>query len=110
MVTDDWPTIVPVTEAEVRVIEACFGEVLDDLFGPLPQAGVPVSTSDGCNRRDIFGLWRNAPRCREPKHGSSGRERIYSAPSPPPPPQAQERRRTTFPPWGKWRARKDSNL
>lgn len=35
-VTDDWPEVVPVTEAEVRVIEAYFGEILDELFGPLP--------------------------------------------------------------------------
>lgn len=35
-VTDDWPDIVPVTEAEIRIIEAYFGDVLDDLFGPLP--------------------------------------------------------------------------
>jgi len=35
-VTDDWPDILPVTEAEVRIIEAHFGDVLDALFGPLP--------------------------------------------------------------------------
>ncbi len=35
-VTDDWPEIVPVTEAEVRIIEAYFGDILDELFGPLP--------------------------------------------------------------------------
>ena len=35
-ITDDWPEIVPITEAEVRIIEAYFGDVLDELFGPLP--------------------------------------------------------------------------
>ncbi|WP_375552546.1 hypothetical protein [Rhodophyticola porphyridii] len=35
-VTDDWPEIVPVTEAEVCIIEAYFGDILDELFGPLP--------------------------------------------------------------------------
>ena len=35
-VTDDWPEVVPVTEAEVRIIEAYFGDILDELFGPLP--------------------------------------------------------------------------
>lgn len=35
-ITDDWPEIVPITEAEVRIIEAHFGDVLDELFGPLP--------------------------------------------------------------------------
>lgn len=35
-VTDDWPEIVPITEAEVRIVEAYFGDVLDALFGQLP--------------------------------------------------------------------------
>ena len=35
-ITDDWPEIVPITEAEVRIIEAYFGDVFDELFGPLP--------------------------------------------------------------------------
>lgn len=35
-VTDDWPEVVPVTEAEVRIVEAYFGDILDELFGPLP--------------------------------------------------------------------------
>lgn len=35
-VTDDWPEVLPLTEAELRVIEAHFAEVLDELFGPLP--------------------------------------------------------------------------
>jgi hypothetical protein len=34
-VTDDWPEIVPITEAELRAIESHFAEELDDLFGPL---------------------------------------------------------------------------
>jgi len=33
-VTDDWPERVPVTDAEVDVFEAWFGDVLDELFGP----------------------------------------------------------------------------
>lgn len=35
-VTDDWPEVPPITEVELRVIEAHFAEVLDELFGPLP--------------------------------------------------------------------------
>jgi hypothetical protein len=35
-VTDDWPEMVPITEAELRVMEAHFGDVLDEIFGPLP--------------------------------------------------------------------------
>ena len=35
-ITDDWPEVVPITEAEARIIEAYFGDVLDKLFGPLP--------------------------------------------------------------------------
>jgi hypothetical protein len=35
-VTDDWPEMVPITEAELRVMEAHLGDVLDDIFGPLP--------------------------------------------------------------------------
>ena len=31
-VTDDWPEDVPVTEAEVDVFEAWFGDLLDELF------------------------------------------------------------------------------
>ncbi|AUC94315.1 hypothetical protein CWS35_08520 [Bradyrhizobium sp. SK17] len=33
-VTDDWPEIVPITDAELRVMEGHFGEELDELFGP----------------------------------------------------------------------------
>ena len=32
-VTDDWPEEVPVTEAEIAVFEAWFGELFDALFG-----------------------------------------------------------------------------
>jgi hypothetical protein len=31
-VTDDWPEDVPVTEAEIEVFEAWFGDLFDDLF------------------------------------------------------------------------------
>jgi len=31
-VTDDWPENVPVTEAEVDVFEAWFGDLFDELF------------------------------------------------------------------------------
>ncbi len=33
-ITDDWPEHVPVTEAEVDVFEAWFGDLFDELFGP----------------------------------------------------------------------------
>jgi len=33
-VTDDWPERVPVTQAEVDVFEAWFGDLFDELFGP----------------------------------------------------------------------------
>jgi hypothetical protein len=33
-VTDDWPEDVPVSSAEVDVIEAWLGDLLDQLFGP----------------------------------------------------------------------------
>jgi hypothetical protein len=32
-VTDDWPEDVPLTEAEIAVFEAWFGELFDELFG-----------------------------------------------------------------------------
>ena len=32
--TDDWPEHIPVTETEVDVFEAWFGDLFDDLFGP----------------------------------------------------------------------------
>lgn len=35
-VVDDWPGLVPITEAEIRVVEAHLGDVLDELFGRLP--------------------------------------------------------------------------
>ena len=31
-VTDDWPERVPVTEAEIEVFEAWFGDLFDELF------------------------------------------------------------------------------
>lgn len=34
-VVDDWPDRVPVTEREVDVFEAWFGDILDELFGPV---------------------------------------------------------------------------
>jgi hypothetical protein len=32
VVTDDWPEQVPVTEAEIEVFEAWFGDLFDELF------------------------------------------------------------------------------
>ena len=34
-VLDDWPDHVPVTDREVDVFEAWFGDILDELFGPI---------------------------------------------------------------------------
>ena len=36
--TDDWPYDVPVTEAEIEVFEAWFGELFDELFDELFSA------------------------------------------------------------------------
>ena len=33
-VTDDWPDRVPITDAELDVFEAWFGDLFDELFGP----------------------------------------------------------------------------
>lgn len=33
-VTDDWPDIVPITEAEIEVFERWFGDFFDEIFGP----------------------------------------------------------------------------
>ncbi len=33
-VIDDWPARVPVTDAEIDVFEAWFGDLFDELFGP----------------------------------------------------------------------------
>jgi len=33
-VSDDWPERIPVTDAEVDVFEAWFGDLFDELFGP----------------------------------------------------------------------------
>ena len=32
-VTDDWPALVPVTQAEIEVFEQWFGDVFDELLG-----------------------------------------------------------------------------
>jgi hypothetical protein len=34
-VSDDWPERVPVTDREVDVFEAWFGDILDELLGPI---------------------------------------------------------------------------
>lgn len=34
VVTDDWPEVVPITEAELRVMESHLAEELDESFGP----------------------------------------------------------------------------
>lgn len=34
-VTDDWPAKVPVTDAEIAVFEAWFGDLFDELLGPV---------------------------------------------------------------------------
>jgi hypothetical protein len=31
-VTDDWPEYIPVTEAEITVFEAWFGDILEELI------------------------------------------------------------------------------
>ena len=33
-VTDDWPVRVPVSEREIDIFEAWFGDLFDELFGP----------------------------------------------------------------------------
>ncbi|MGH6676554.1 MAG: hypothetical protein ACRECE_10105 [Xanthobacteraceae bacterium] len=33
-VTDDWPDPLPITDAELDVFEAWFGDLFDELFGP----------------------------------------------------------------------------
>lgn len=33
-VTDDWPEVLPITVAELRVMESHFSAELDELFGP----------------------------------------------------------------------------
>ena len=35
-VLDDWPERVPVTQAEIDVFEAWFGDLFDELFGTRP--------------------------------------------------------------------------
>ena len=34
-VIDDWPEDVPITEAEIQVFERWFGDVFDEMFGPI---------------------------------------------------------------------------
>lgn len=34
-VTDDWPAQIPVTDAEIAAFEAWFGDLFDELFGPV---------------------------------------------------------------------------
>ncbi len=34
VVADDWPEVVPITDAELRVMESHFAEELDEIFGP----------------------------------------------------------------------------
>lgn len=34
-VSDDWPARIPVSEAEIAVFEAWFGDLFDELFGPV---------------------------------------------------------------------------
>lgn len=36
IVTNDWPEDVPVTLVEVEVFERWFGDLFDELFGPVP--------------------------------------------------------------------------
>ncbi len=33
-ITDDWPNPVPITDAELDVVEAWFGNLFDEPFGP----------------------------------------------------------------------------
>jgi len=35
-VTDNWAGMAPITDEEVRVIEAFFGDLLDEIFGSIP--------------------------------------------------------------------------
>lgn len=35
-VTDDWPHPLPVTKAEIDLFETWFGDLFDELFGPIP--------------------------------------------------------------------------
>jgi hypothetical protein len=34
-VTDDWPNPVPITDAELDVLKAWFGDLFDEMFGPI---------------------------------------------------------------------------
>lgn len=35
IVTDDWPNPVPVSAEEIAVVERWFGDLFDELFGPV---------------------------------------------------------------------------
>jgi hypothetical protein len=41
-VTDDWPEIVPVTDAELRVFEAYFGGLVDEILRPVAHERTPT--------------------------------------------------------------------
>ncbi len=45
-VCDDWPDPVPVTEAEVAVFEAWFGDLFDDLLTGASEATRAIAGSD----------------------------------------------------------------
>lgn len=49
IVTDDWPERVPVTQAEVAVFEAWFGDVFDELF---PDTACGFSRPTACKPAD----------------------------------------------------------
>lgn len=42
VVTDDWPGMIPVTDQEVRIVEAFLGDKLDEIFGAAPAMSVGV--------------------------------------------------------------------
>ena len=42
-VVDDWPTAIPITEAELDLFEAHFGELIDRLFGEAQKGRVSTS-------------------------------------------------------------------
>jgi hypothetical protein len=41
-VADDWPERVPITDAELGVFEAWFGDLFDEMFGPRRRRGGAV--------------------------------------------------------------------
>lgn len=42
VVTDDWPGMIPVTDQEVRIVEAFLGEKLDEIFDAAPTISVGI--------------------------------------------------------------------